>query len=88
MAKEKIQITMDERLARRVRDFAENNYLSVSGVLTTAAAQYLNQFEAVRILKGYGDSLRKIADSGVCTPEQMKELEDWGRALDILVGKE
>lgn len=88
LAKEKIQITMDEELVKRLDDWAAKNYVKRSSLVTMAVAQYLNQFEALRILKGYGDDLRKIADSGVCTPEQMKALEDWGKALDILVGKE
>lgn len=87
MAKIKVQITMDEELLSRLDSWADDNYLNRSGLITVAVAQYLKQGEAVRAVKGIALSLRKIADSGNVTDEQMKELEDFARAVEILSGK-
>lgn len=87
MSKVKVQITMDEELLSRLDAWADDSYMTRSGLITVAVSQYLNQVEAVKAVKGVALSLRKIADSGFVTDEQMKELEDWGRAIDILAGK-
>lgn len=87
VAKVKVQITMDEDLLHRLDTWADDNYLTRSGLITNAVAQYLNQNEAVQAVKGIAFSLRKIADSGSVTDDQMKELEDWGRAIEIIAGK-
>lgn len=83
-----MQITMDEELIERLSKYADDNFLTKSGLVTIAVAQYLNQNEAVQAVKGIAFSLRKIADSGSVTPEMMKELEDWGRAVQIIAGKD
>lgn len=87
MAKVKVQITMDEELLSRLDSWADDNYLTRSGLITVAVGQYLNQVEAVKSVKGIALSLRKIADTGNVTDAQMKELEDFGRAVEILAGK-
>lgn len=87
MAKIKVQITMDEELLARLDSWADDSYQTRSGLITVAVSQYLNQVEGIKAVKGVALSLRKIADSGAVTEEQMKELEDWGRALDVLTGK-
>lgn len=86
MAKIKVQITMDEELLSRLDSCAKDVYSNRSGLITVAVSQYLNQVEAVAAVKGVALSLRKIADSGIVTDEQLKELEDFGRAIDILAG--
>lgn len=87
MAKVKVNITLDEELLQRIESFADDNYLSRSGLITLAATQYLVQAEASRAIVDISLALRKIADSGVVTDEDRKQLEDFERLARLFAGK-
>ena len=87
MAKVKVNITMDEELLQRVESFADENYLTRSGLITLATSQYLLQAEASRALIDMSLAMRKIADSGTVTDEQLRQLEDFERFARMLAGK-
>lgn len=88
MATVKKQITMNEDVFSRIEKFVKENYLTFSGFVQLAAMQYLNQHEATLAVKGIALSLRTIAEKGSVTPEQMAEMENYARAIDVIWGGE
>lgn len=87
MAKVKVNITLDEELLQRVESFADENYLTRSGLITLAVSQYLIQAEASRAIVDISLAMRKIADTGSVTEEQLNQLEDFERFARMLAGK-
>lgn len=87
MAKVKVNITLDEELLQRIESFADENYLTRSGLITLAVSQYLIQAEASRAIVDISLAMRKIADTGSVTEEQLNQLEDFERFARMLAGK-
>lgn len=87
MAKVKVNITLDEELLQRIESYADENYLTRSGLLTIAASQFLLQSEASRAIVDMSLAMRKIAESGTVSDEQLKQLEDFERFARMLAGK-
>lgn len=85
MAK-KVQISIDDSLLERIDNYADNNYLTRSGLVTIATNQYLNSVEVISAVKDMSISMRKIADQGYVDQETMKHLEDFERIAKVLVG--
>lgn len=87
MAKVKVNITLDEELLQRIESFADENYLTRSGLITLATSQYLIQAEASRAIVDLSLAMRKIAETGTITEDQLKELENFERFARMLSGK-
>lgn len=81
----KVQITLDDKLLERVDTYADENYMSRSGLLSLAATQFLNAAEVSRAIKGMSFAMQKIADNGEIDEKTMKELEDWERLAKMLM---
>lgn len=86
MAKIKVGITLDEDLLRRVDDYAEENYLNRSSLISLATTQFLNASDVTKAVCDMAFSMRKIADTGKLDDETMKQLEDFERLSKMLVG--
>lgn len=80
----KVQITLDDALMERVDNFADENYMSRSGLLSLAVTQYLNAQDVTRAIKEMAVCMRKIADSGEVEDELMRQLEDLERIAKML----
>lgn len=87
MAKMKVNITLDEELIRRIEDYAEENYLNRSSLISLATTQFLNSADVVKAVKDMAFAMRKIADNGTVDEESMKQLEDFERLSKMLIGK-
>ena len=87
MAKVKVNITLDEELLQRIESFADENYLTRSGLITLATSRYLSQVEASRAIVDLSLAIRKIAETGTITEDQLKELENFERFARMLSGK-
>lgn len=85
MAK-KVQISIDDSLLDRIDNYADNNYLTRSGLITLATNQYLNSAEVITAIKDMSVSMRKIADQGSVDKQTMEQLEDFERIANVLVG--
>ncbi len=83
----KVQISMDDKLVERLDRYAEENYMSRSGLLSLAASQYLNANEVILLVKDMSLAMRKIADSGEVDAETTQKLEDFERICKMLIGK-
>ena len=82
----KINVSIDDTLLARVDNYADNNYMSRSGLLTLAVNNYLNQVEALTAVKEMSLAVRKIADTGNLDNVTMSQLEDFERLSRLLVG--
>lgn len=83
----KVQITLDDALMERVDAYADENYMSRSGLLSLAVTQYLNAAEVTKAVKEMAVCMRKIADNGTLDHETMEQLEDFERLSKMLVMK-
>lgn len=86
MAKIKVNITLDEELMRRVDEYAEENYLNRSSLVSLATTQFLNAADVTKAIKDMAFAMRKIADNGEIDDETKKDLEDFERLSRMLVG--
>ena len=72
----KVNITVDDKLMERIDRYAEENYMSRSGLVSFACTQFLNQADVVRAIVNMGICMQKIAETGIVDEETRKELED------------
>lgn len=86
MAKIKINVTLDEDLLRRLDEYAEENYLNRSSLVSLATTQFLNAADVTKAVRDMAFAMRKIADNGSIDEETKRELEDFERLSRILVG--
>lgn len=86
MAKIKVNITLDEELMRRVDEYAEENYLNRSSLVSLATTQFLNAADVTKAIRDMAFAMRKIADNGEIDEETKRELEDFERLSRMLVG--
>lgn len=83
----KVQITLDDKLLERIDTYADENYMSRSGLVSLAATQFLNTAEITRAVKDLSLAMRKIADTGTIDHDTMEQLEDFERIAQYLTPK-
>lgn len=85
----KINVSLDDRLAKRMDDYAEENYMTRSGLISISLTQYLNTQEMISVIKNMSMSLAKIADSKMVTEEDKAEIEGYASMLQkmAVIGK-
>ena len=82
----KVQISMDNALVQRVDQYAEENYISRSALVTIALTQFLNAQEVTSAVKDMAVCIRKIADTGEIDSETQQKLRDLEIRCKVLVG--
>lgn len=82
----KIGITMNEDLVSRLDKYAKSNFSNRSAVITSAVNSYLNANETFACIKEIALSIKKIADNGTCSDEELEHIEDLQRFCEMLVG--
>ena len=80
----KINISIDDGLLERIDNVAELNYMSRSGLISTACAQYVNSSEVVKAVVDMAFCIRKIADEGTVSEETAQQLSDLERLCKML----
>ena len=83
----KVNITMDDRLLEKIDIYADENFMTRSGMIALGCTQFLNQQEAFGLVKRMSVVLDKIADTGTVDADTMKELEDFERICKLLVSQ-
>lgn len=83
----KVQITLDDDLMKRVDQYADENYMSRSGLLSVAVTSFLNQAELSKSICDIAVSMRKIADTGKINHDDVEKLEDFERLARMVAGK-
>ena len=81
----KITISLDDDLVKRADNYADENYMSRSGLISIALTQYLNSADVTKAIKDMAFAMRKIADNGVVDEDTQKQLEDFERLSKMLV---
>lgn len=80
----KVQISLADELMDRVDSYADENYMSRSGLISFAVTQFLNQADAIRIVKDIGVAIRKVADEGKMDEDTKRQLEDYERLCKMI----
>lgn len=83
----KVQITLDDALMERVDTYADENYMSRSGLVSLAVTQYLNSADVTKAIKEMALCMRKIADTGNIDDETRKQLNEFEILSKMLVGR-
>lgn len=83
----KVQISINDELLERADNFADENYMSRSGLIAQALNQYLTQAEVAIAVKNMALALRKIADTGQLNDETIKQFEDYERIAKMYSGQ-
>lgn len=71
----KFQISMNDELAKRVDNYADENFMSRSGFISLACTQYLNAHEATKAVQEVAACMRQIANTGKVDHDAMEQLE-------------
>jgi metal-responsive CopG/Arc/MetJ family transcriptional regulator len=79
----KIQISIDEKLVKRIDDYASKNYMSRSGFISLATSQYLNQNDVLSLFQELTIAVRKIGNTGTIDEDTKKLLEDFQHVYDL-----
>ena len=81
----KVQVSLDDALMKRIDDYADENYMSRSGLISLATTQFLNAADVTKAVKDMAVCIRKIADTGEVDDETREQLEDLERLSKFLV---
>lgn len=82
----KVGITLNDELLKRMDNYAKENYMTRSGLISVAVRDYLNSTEASLALVSLSHSMRKIASTGKLDKATKKQLEDFYRLASLLAG--
>lgn len=79
----KLNISMNDDLVARLEKLAGENYMTRSGIISVACAEYVNQVELVSLVKGLALSINKLASKGLADDEVADMLEDYQRLVEL-----
>ena len=80
----KVNVSLDDNLVRRMDEYAENNYLKRSSLVSLALTQFLNANDVVNAIIEMSFCMRKIADSGEIDASTLEQLEDFERLSKLI----
>ena len=80
----KINISLDDDLVARIDNYADNNYMSRSGLISLACSQFLNSNEVILAIKEISLCIKKISDNGSLDAESLEKLEDFERFAKMI----
>ena len=80
----KVNVSLDDNLVRRMDEYAENNYLKRSSLVSLALTQFLNANDVANAIIEMSLCMRKIADSGEIDDSTLEQLEDFERLSKII----
>lgn len=81
----KVGITINDDLLVRLDKFADDNYMSRSGLISLAVTQYLNYAEASHAVRDLALTMRRIADNNCIDEVSRKQLEDFERFSQMFI---
>lgn len=80
----KIQISIDDELLNRIDTYADECYISRSGLISLGMTQYLNSNEVMLLMRNLGRTIQKIADDGSVDEKTMQEIEDFEKLCKLV----
>lgn len=86
MAKQKVNISLDDDLLVQIDSYAKKNYMNRSAAISLATTMFLNQTKATEALVLISDAMTKILDTGEVSPDVMEQLEFVQKLTETLSG--
>lgn len=83
----KINITVADELLNWLDEYADNNFMSRSGLISLACNQFKTQNEVLTAVKNISNAMKKIADTGAISEEQIKEMEELHNFCKMITGE-
>jgi metal-responsive CopG/Arc/MetJ family transcriptional regulator len=80
----RVNMTLNDELLQRIDSYAKANYMNRSSVVSFACNQFLMANELQSLLIDMKRAMQKIAENGVCTDDQMKELEKFSALCELV----
>lgn len=80
----KFNITLDDRLAERVDEYADAHYMTRSGFISMACFQFLQSQEVAKSIVDMATCMKKIAEKGTVDQETMTELENMMHLTELI----
>lgn len=84
----KVQISIDDKLLDRIDCYADENYITRSGLISMGMSEYLNSKETMRLIKNLNVAVQRIADQGAVDEDTMRQLEDFERLCKIITANQ
>lgn len=75
MAQGRFQVSIDDELATRIDEYADEHYMTRSGVIALACQQLLLADDVRKAIGDLSVSMRRIADNNKIDEQSIKELE-------------
>lgn len=83
----KVQISLDDELMVKIDSFADMNYMSRSGLISSACVQYLANIEVATAIKDMAIAMKKIADNdNKIDKETLEKLRDFELLSKMISG--
>lgn len=83
----KISISLDDELLKRADTYADENYITRSGLISLALSSFLNAQESRLAFSKCANALQRIADSGNVDDDTMQELQSLAYAFGMASGR-
>ena len=80
----KINITMNDELLERLDKHAKELYTTRSGLISLACVQYLNQQEAMNLIRVMSTTMQRIAETGTIDDEAQRQIDDFERIVKLM----
>ena len=80
-------ISLDDELLKRIDDYADDNYMSRSGLVSLATTQYLNANDTLSLLNDLTLAVKKIADEKQIDDALLEQIRDYERMAKLIVNK-
>ena len=81
----KIQISIDDNLLVRADTFANQNYLSRSGLVALSLSHYLRQEELLSSIKNCSLAIQKVAHEGKLDPKTVELFNEFQTVSNIVL---
>lgn len=80
----KVQISIDDKLLSRIDTYADENYISRSGLISMGMSEYLNTKETMLLIKNLNLAVQKIADQGIVDDDTLQDIQDFQRLCKMV----
>lgn len=84
----KLSISINDDLLQEMDNYCKANFMSRSGLIAFSCTQFLNQAKAVKAMEGMALAMREAATKNECSPETLKQLEQYEQLVMQLTAKQ
>ena len=80
----KINISINDDLLSKADSYAEQNFLSRSGLISLALTQLFNQYEMIKTVKELGALIERVSQESVLDEALRSQYDDFKRLYALL----